>query len=66
MSEKFPENVNPDRCVVVVGDLGNGFEIYGPFDCTVDAVDWASDRFDSWEVFNLNIVQCNKNGEWVD
>ena len=68
MSEnRYPKNVNPDRCILVVGGPNLGFQFYGPFDTEDDAINYAETiEFDEiWWISHLNAVQCDEDGDWV-
>ena len=36
------------RCIVVVGNMSDGFTFHGPFDNFDEAAEWAMDETESW------------------
>ena len=39
--------------IVITGDPGSGFTVYGPFGCTQDALDWAGRLVNDWWIDEL-------------
>ena len=66
--KKYPENVNPDRRILVVGNPFDGMKVYGPFDGIGDAQDFAETFFEDeeWSIPCIEGVQCDENGYWID
>lgn len=67
VADIHPENINPERCVLLVGDPVDGITLYGPFDNSEDAGDYAEQFHgnDTWWIVTPTPVQCDDNGNWI-
>lgn len=64
---KHPKKNSLEQCILIVGDPGDGFEFYGPFDAEPDAISYAEDNIGdkTWWVKRLAPVQCDDEGNWI-